>query len=92
MSSLPSSNATAAVADLANRLSVDPATIVVTDEREVTWPDTSLGCPEPGLQYLQQLTNGVLLVLEAGGTRYEYHGGAGRPPFLCPNPRPPAAG
>lgn len=92
VSSSPSSNAAAAVTDLANNLGVDPATIVVTDEHEVTWPDSSLGCPEPGMQYLQQLTNGVLLVLEVDGTRYEYHGGGGRPLFLCTKPRPPVEG
>jgi hypothetical protein len=38
--------------------------------------------------YLQVLTDGMLIVLEADGRRHEYHSGAGDP-FLCTTPRPP---
>ncbi|MBA3604412.1 MAG: hypothetical protein H0W46_00265 [Acidimicrobiia bacterium] len=89
----PSANAAAAVADLAARESVDPGAITVVGEENVTWPDSSLGCLEPGMAYMQVLTDGVRLVLELDGTRFEYHAGGSRPePFFCPNPSPPAAG
>lgn len=78
-----------AIADLATRLDVDESAITVVEEREVTWSDASLGCPEPGMSYLQQLTDGVLVVLEADGQRYEYHGGDAL--TYCANPTPPAA-
>ncbi len=87
-----SSSAATAVADLAAHLGIDPGSIIVVDEREVTWPDSSIGCPQPGMQYLQRLTDGVLLVLEAGDRRYEYHAGGSRSLFLCANPRPPVPG
>ena len=75
----------AAVDDLAGRLGIEPDEVTVVDARAVTWPDGSLGCPEPGMMYTQVLVDGTLVVLEAGGRRYEYHGGD--PLFLCENPQ-----
>lgn len=81
----------AAVADLARRLGVDAAEIEVLEVREVNWPDGSLGCPEPGVNYIQQILNGQLVVFGVAGQRYEYHSGPNRPLFYCPDPRPPVA-
>jgi hypothetical protein len=75
----------AAVDDLAGRLGIEPGAVTVVDARNVTWPDSSLGCPEPGMMYTQVLVDGVLVVLEAGGRQYEYHGGD--PLFLCEQPK-----
>jgi hypothetical protein len=72
---------TAAVDDLAGRLGIKPDAVTVVAAQAVTWPDGSLGCPEPGMMYTQVLVDGTLVVLEAGGRRYEYHGGD--PLFLC---------
>lgn len=82
-----------AKADLAARLGLSEAEIRVVEAQAVTWPDSSLGCPEPGRMYLQVLTPGYRIVLEAGGRRYTYHAGREGPPFLCPpeRARPPAA-
>ena len=55
----------------------------------VTWPDSSLGCPEEGTQYAQMLTDGVLIVLELDGQQYEYHAALGDEAFYCENPQPP---
>jgi len=74
----------AALADLAGRLDVETDQIAVLAARAVTWPDSSLGCPEPGVQYLQRITDGALVVLEVGGRRYQYHGGI--PLVLCEHP------
>ena len=68
----------AALADLAAREGVDPATITVVSTDEVTWRDGSLGCPEPGMNYTQALVPGVRVVLELDGVRYEYHAGGRR--------------
>ncbi len=76
----------AAVTDLARRLAVDAAAITVVSSEEVTWRDGSLGCPKPGMNYTQALVDGTRIVLEHGGTRYEYHAGGTNPPFLCENP------
>jgi len=62
-----------AIADLALRATVDPATIQVLDVAEQSWPDASLGCPQEGQLYAQVLTDGYRIVLEAGGQRYAYH-------------------
>jgi len=78
-----------AVTDLAARLGVDESAITVVSVEEVTWPDGSLGCPEPGMMYSQALEDGTLIVLDVDGTIYEYHGGVGRDPFYCENPTPP---
>jgi hypothetical protein len=76
-----------AIDDLAARLGIERADVAVVDARAVTWPDGSLGCPQPGMQYIQRLTDGALVILDAGGARYEYHGG--NPLALCERPAPP---
>ena len=54
---------TPARADLARRLGVDPDDLEVISAEEVTWPDGSLGCPEPGMSYTQALVDGSKVVL-----------------------------
>jgi hypothetical protein len=70
-------------ADLAERLGVPVEDVTVVSSEEVTWPDSSLGCPQPGMMYAQVLTNGSRIILSAGGRTYEYHSGGRRAPFLC---------
>jgi hypothetical protein len=78
-----------AIADLARRQGVDPSAITTVSVENVTWRDSSIGCPQQGMQYLQVLVDGVRVVLELDGRRYEYHSGRGRPPFYCATPQPP---
>jgi len=73
-----------AITNLAQRLGIDASQIRVVQAREVTWADTSLGCPEPGKAYAQVLTPGYLIILKANDTTYEYHGSA-KTLFLCGN-------
>ena len=75
--------------DLAARLGVELDSITVADARSVTWGDRSYGCPEPGMRYLPGIIEGVLVVLEADGRTYEYHGGEGAALFLCEPGRGP---
>lgn len=72
-----------AKADLAERLGLSVDEITVVSSEEVTWPDTSLGCPQPGMMYAQVLTPGTRIILTAAGQHYTYHSGAQQPPFLC---------
>ena len=66
----------AAKKDLARRLNVRQEAIELAGAVEaVTWPDSSLGCPEPGMMYAQVLTPGYRFKLESGGKLYEYHTG-----------------
>lgn len=71
--------------DLAKQLSVNIDQISLVEVQEVTWPDSSLGCPQPGMMYLQVLVDGHLIRFRATGQIYEYHSGGNRPPFLCPS-------
>lgn len=78
-----------AVADLQQRLGVEAATIAVVSADARVWSDASLGCPQPGMRYLQVPQEGALVVLSAAGREYRYHaGGRGREPFLCERPAP----
>jgi hypothetical protein len=77
----------AAKADLAKRLGVDAGELEVVEAREVTWPDASLGCPEPGMMYAQVLTPGALIVLSHRGTEARYHAGRSAAPARCPTDR-----
>ena len=71
--------------DLAQRLGVDPEQLEVISAEEVTWPDGSLGCPEPGMSYTQALVDGSKVVLGHDGRVYVYHAGDDGEPFLCPS-------
>lgn len=72
-----------ATADLAERLGTAADAISTIAAVLVTWPDSSLGCPQPGMEYLQVLTDGAVIELEADGAVYRYHAGDGSGPFLC---------
>lgn len=74
-----------AVTDLAGRLGVEPSEIEVVMAERVTWPDGSLGCPEPGMSYTQALVEGSKVVLGHGERVYLYHAGTDDQPFLCPS-------
>ena len=80
-----------AVADLASRLNVPASQIEVVSSEAVIWPDGSLGCPQPGMAYIQILLKGHRIRLKAGDRLYEYHGGERQAPFLCENPTGPAS-
>lgn len=84
-----------AVADLASRLGVDEATIAVVRAESVVWPDSSYGCPQPGMNYLQVLSDGFWIVLSHDDVIYEYRGGGSVEVALCEastKPRPVGGG
>jgi hypothetical protein len=62
-----------AIADLARKLDLAPGEIAVLSVDAVEWPDTSLGCPQPGMMYAQVITPGYRVFLQAEGQTYEYH-------------------
>lgn len=74
------------LADAATRLGVDPSAVTVVDAHAETWPDGSLGCPEPGMMYTQALVDGYQVVVEANGTQLDYRGSAPGQFQLCENP------
>lgn len=81
-----------AVADLAQRLGIGADKIEVDSATLEQWPDSSLGCPEKGMQYAQVLTDGALIVLTSGAKTYKYHAGGSRPPFYCANSKATPSG
>ena len=75
-----------AMQDLGSILGLEQEEIEVMQANYVTWRDSSLGCPQPGYQYTQVLTNGSRIRLRANKQIYQYHSGGNRPPILCKNP------
>lgn len=69
---------------LANRLGVDISAVAVLEQERVEWPDSSLGCPQPGTAYLTVITPGYRLLLEVDGERYPYHTDLGDTFIFCP--------
>ena len=81
-----------AAADLAIKLGVDVGGITTHAAVLVVWPDASLGCPQPDMQYTQAQTDGSIIELELDGSIYRYHTGGARGPFICDQPvsKPPS--
>jgi len=72
-----------AMKDLAGRLNTSQESIQYVQFEAVVWPDGSLGCPQPGLEYPQVQSEGYRIQLRYANDLYDYHGGGNRPPFLC---------
>lgn len=74
--------------DLAQQLPNAESKIKLVTAIKVTWPDSSLGCPQPGTAYTQALIDGFLIRLETDGELYEYHTNTNDVVF-CENPEFP---
>jgi hypothetical protein len=81
-----------AVADVAARTGVAADSVTVTQASSVNWSDGSVGCPEEGRSFTQAIVPGILILLEADGEIYRYHGRDGGNVFHCPNDRARAPG
>lgn len=75
--------------DLAQRLSIPVTQITLMDAVEVEWSDSSLDCPQPGMEYLQVITPGYRIQLEYAGVPYEYHSNRDTYIVYCEDPVPP---
>ena len=71
---------------LASRAGVPASQIQVVSVSSATWPDSALGCPQPGLLYSQIVTPGYKIVLSAAGKTYEYHSDRGQHVTYCTSP------
>ena len=71
--------------DLAQKLKVPIEEIREVSVEAMEWPDTSLGCPQPGMMYAQMITPGFKVVLAAKDrtVEYEYHTDSGRRVVSC---------
>ena len=63
---------------LAQQLGISADQIVLSSVKSVVWRDAGLGCPKPGVDYIQVETPGYNILLEAGGKAYTYHTDATR--------------
>ncbi len=68
---------------LSQKLNISIDQILTKRVEPVTWPDASLGCPKAGVDYIQVLTPGFLVYLEAGGQQYLYHTDENKTIILC---------
>ena len=75
-----------ATQNLAANLKIDESDINLAEAEYVTWRDSSIGCPQPDMQYMQVLTNGSRIVLKANGAIYNYHSSGNVPPTYCSKP------
>ena len=76
-----------AVADLSARTGIAADTIVVSEARSVQWGSGAIGCPKEGMNYIQVIVPGVLVILEADGVFYRYHGRSEAELVYCPDER-----
>jgi len=74
-----------AVSTLSKQLSLSPANISVIHVSNTNWPDSSLGCPQQGAQYLQVVTRGSLVLLRTNKRAYRIHIGNNRA-IICDKP------
>ena len=74
-----------AKAELAKRRVIDKDKIAVVGVESVDWPDTSLGCPEPGMMYAQVITPGYKILLSYAEEIYEYRSDQNDRVVYCQN-------
>jgi len=63
----------AVVADAAKRFNVAESAVVLSRAEQVTWPDGSLGCPQPGRMYTQMLVEGFRVAAKTTEGELTYH-------------------
>lgn len=59
--------------------------LVLESVKAADWPDSSLGCPQPGMMYAQMITSGFKVILTTANTPYAVHIGSGRA-VICGGP------
>jgi hypothetical protein len=64
--------------DLSLKTGVNVDEIATLSVEEINFSDSSLGVREPGVEYAQVVTPGIIIMLEADGEEYEYHASGAR--------------
>ena len=88
---IPAAAATAvanARAALAASAGLDPATISVGTVTPAEWPNSALGCEQPGRAYIQVISPGYRVELIHGTTRTLYHAGRTAGAVTCADAGP----
>lgn len=78
------------LADAANRAGVEASSLTVVRSEAVTWNDGSLGCPEPGVLYTQEIIDGYWVEIVIGDVDLDYRLNSSGALLLCESnsPRP----
>ena len=58
---------------LAGKLGVGANELTLVRSNATEWPDASLGCPKPGMMYVQAITPGYEITFEHQGANYAVH-------------------
>lgn len=74
-----------AIETLSEKLSIGPDCIEVVHVSIMNWPDSSLGCGRPDVEYLQVVTRGSLVLLRADNKVYKVHTGSNHA-VVCEEP------
>jgi hypothetical protein len=74
----------AVLADASKRTGIEVAKLEVVESIAVTWPDGSLGCPEPGMNYTMALVPGYRIRIRADQQLLNYHASARGYWVFCP--------
>ncbi|MDX2416299.1 MAG: hypothetical protein QNK19_02440, partial [Xanthomonadales bacterium] len=67
--------------DLANRLGLEVDAIKVSGAAPVNWRSGALGCPKPGVNYMDVLVPGIRIILRVENEIYRYHAIPNGQPF-----------
>jgi hypothetical protein len=73
--------------DAARRTGVAAGSLAVISAEAVTWPDGSIGCPQPGMAYTQALVPGFRIRLRGPTGELDYHASSRGGLVLCPAKR-----
>lgn len=72
------------LAEVASQTGVEVGELTIERAQQVTWPDGSLGCPEPDMMYTQALVPGYWVVIKAGDETFDFRMSETGVPRLCP--------
>ncbi len=67
----------AALVHVTEELDIELASVTIVKVEHKLWPDSSLGIPEPGVSYVQALTPGCIMQMQAGDRTLTVHTGPG---------------
>lgn len=67
----------AAMVHVTDELDIELASVTIVKVEHKLWPDASLGIPEPGVAYVQVLTPGCIMQMQAGARTFTVHTGPG---------------
>jgi hypothetical protein len=67
----------AALVHVTDAMDIELASMTIVNVEHRLWPDASLGIPEPGIAYVQALTPGYVMQIQAGDRTFTVHTGPG---------------